>query len=87
MNNIRVFGIQRIPRFRFAGPWQLVIAATARKSIVPNADNPVADIHDASTNLCIGVFAPLSGQKCYAHEIIVPRQVLIALMRPMDTCI
>jgi len=80
MANVRVFGFEVISNPRALGPGQFVVAAPARKSVVPNAANNVGAVDNACANLLVWVFTPLSAKKCNCHEIVVPREVAAEIM-------
>ncbi|MPN38024.1 hypothetical protein SDC9_185547 [bioreactor metagenome] len=76
MADIGVFGFEPIT---VAFPGNIIIADTDGKAVVADSDNLVVGIDDAGSHLGVRVLAAHGREDGYAHEILVPTDVILTL--------
>ena len=67
MYHIVVFGVLAL-----ALPRVQVVGAAVGKAVVARGKNNIIAVHDAGSDLCIGVLAALGGEQGDAHEVFIP---------------
>src|SRR3989339_569424 len=72
MNNIGIFIVAEIA---FSFPWQIIVMASSRKTVVAYADNQVIVIYYTSSILGIGVFRALGNHNSHVHKSIIPGKI------------
>ena len=60
------------------GPGKRPVAATPRKTVVPDAQDHLPSVDDAGTDLLARVLAALGGEERDGHEVVVPAKVAAA---------